>query len=428
MSRPEIKQIEKIDFPSYEKIALSNNIEVSMLKAPSPDIIKMDIVLDAGRYYEKAKAVAKTTANLINDGTRTMTSKQIAEKIDYYGATLNMGANMDTAEIHLYCLSKYFDRLLPLVRDILTLATFPEDELEKYKKRNIEKLNIELSKNEVLSYRYFTEKLFGFDHPYGYNTEVEDYQNIRREQLLSHYNEYYGAGNMKIFITGNLDDQKLRILDTYLGSLNKNASKTAFDIKYDKNTGTGQYVFEGKGEYQAAIKIGRPMFTREHPDYPAMYVLNTIVGGYFGSRLNANIRESKGFTYGIYSSLDMMRHDGYFMIATEVGRQYTQDTLAEIYKELEVLQNEPVSEDELQLVKNYIKGNFLSMINGHINTIRLIKTIETAGLGKDFFNTFIEKIDSITPARLLEAAKKYFAFDSLTGVLVTPQKKTFPLP
>jgi len=420
MNKPVINNIEKIDFPRYEKVSLSNGIPVFLLKAATPDIIKMDVVINAGRYYEKANAVAKTTANLINEGTKTMNSRQIAEKIDYYGATLNTGANMDTAEIHLYSLAKYFDKILPLVQDMLVNATFPEEELEKYKKRNIDKLKIELSKNEVLSYRYFTEKLYGSSHPYGYNTGIPDYRKIERGQLIDHYIQYYGAENIEIFITGNIDDSTLKVLDKYLGTLSRRAENIAAKRKYIKTGESGKFVFEGKGEYQTAIKIGKSLFNRSHPDYPAMYVLNTVLGGYFGSRLNVNLREQKGYTYGIYSSLDMMRHDGYFMIATEVGKQYTEDTIAEIYKELYALQNNPVGEDELQLVKNYIKGSFLSMINGHLNTIRLIKTIETAGLGRDFFIDFIDEVDTITASRLMNIARKYFDISTLTEVSVLP--------
>ena len=420
--KPEINKIKTVDFPAYHKISLSNGIEVSMLKVATPDIIKMDIVVNAGRYYEKDKAVAKATVNLINEGTVNMSSKEIAEKIDYYGATLNTGTNMDTSELQLFCLAKYFDDIIPLIHDILTQASFPTDEIEKYKKRNIEKLKIELSKNEVLSYRYFTEKLYGKNHPYGYNTEIRDYQRITKAQLVSHYEKFYGAENIKIFITGNIDNDKIKTLDKYLGSI-KRKNNTITEIKkFNKANETGKYRYSGKGEYQTALKIGRTLFNRSHPDYPAIYLLNTVLGGYFGSRLNTNLRENKGYTYGIYSSLDMMRHDGYFMIATEVGKHHTQATINEIYKEMSALQNNLIPENELELVKNYIKGNFLSLINGQLNTIKLIKTIETANLKSEFLTDFIDKIDNITAIELKATAKKYLNAEDMTEVLVTPHK------
>lgn len=415
---PAINEVKKFKIPDYDIYYLDNGIPCYILKIDDPDIIKLEIIYNAGRIYEKYRAIAKSTASLLKEGTSNMSSSKIAETIDYYGASISTGANMDTSVIQLYALGKYFDKLIPVIHEIVTEAVFPEDEIEKFKRRNIDSLKIELSKNEVLAYRHFTEKIFGKEHPYGYNTTKEDYLNISREKLLDHFHSFFIPDNMKIFMTGKIDKEKLDILNKTFGSIPVDTNDHKNKIIPVANSQTGKFKYENKRIHQTSIRIGKRLFNRNHPDYPGMYFLNTILGGYFGSRLSENIREDKGYTYGIYSTIDMMLKDGYFMISTDVGNEYLENTLKEIYKEIDLLRTTPVSDEEMQLVKNYIKGNFLSMVNGPLHSINLIKTIQLSGLNNNFFTDFLREIDNIDTKQVMNFAKKYLDPDSFTEVLV----------
>ncbi len=417
MNLPVIKEIKKFYIPDYQTIFLNNGISCHILNVPDSEVIKMEVVFDAGRFYEKKHGVAKTTASLLKEGTEKYSSKEIAENIDFYGASLSTSATMDISLLQLYTLEKYFDNIMPIAHDIITEPSFNESELEKYKRRNIENLKIELSKNEVLAYRHLTEKIYGDNHPYGYNTQKEDYENIVRSDLIDHFTTNITAQKTQIFITGNINDGKVKTLNKYFCYLeNKNGLKEK-DISFDTGK-TGSFTYSNNRQHQTSIRIGRRLFNRSHEDYPGMYLLNTILGGYFGSRLNANIREDKGYTYGIYSMIDMMIKDGYFMISTDVGNEYLDNTLKEIHKEIDILKTEPVSGEELHLVKNYIKGNFLSMVNGPLHSSNLIKTIELSGLGKSFYSEFLNKIDSIDSNVIIDLANKYLQKESLTEIIV----------
>ncbi|HHB52377.1 MAG TPA: insulinase family protein, partial [Saprospiraceae bacterium] len=165
MNLPVIKEIKKFYIPDYQTIFLNNGISCHILNVPDSEVIKMEVVFDAGRFYEKKHGVAKTTASLLKEGTEKYSSKEIAENIDFYGASLSTSATMDISLLQLYTLEKYFDNIMPIVHDIITEPSFNESELEKYKRRNIENLKIELSKNEVLAYRHLTEKIYGDNHP-----------------------------------------------------------------------------------------------------------------------------------------------------------------------------------------------------------------------------------------------------------------------
>ncbi|MGE5357007.1 MAG: M16 family metallopeptidase [Deltaproteobacteria bacterium] len=415
---PKLTEPARFKLPAYEKLHLDNGIPVSILQADDPDVVKMEIVFDAGRYFESDRAVAKVTASTIKEGAGTMSSAQIAEKIDYYGANLSTGADMDTAFIQTHFLGKYFEEILRIVRNIIIDPTFTDQEIQKYKTRQIERLKNDLAKNEILAYRYFTEHLFGQDHPYGYSTKPEDYSKVDRQMVVSHYNDRFIANNCRILITGNISGERLELLNNFLGKEIKINTQLQQKEDIPVTVSPGRFRYENDRMYQTAIRIGKRMFNRHHSDYPAMYLLNTILGGYFGARLSSNIREDKGYTYGIYSAMDMMRRDGYFVVSTDVGNEYLESTIYEIYKELEKLRNELVPEDELKLVRNYIKGYMLSMINGNINTLSLIKTIELSQLDRDYFTWFVDKISEVTPDQLLVIANNHLPADEITEVLV----------
>ena len=420
---PAVHQVSTFKIPEYKTITLDNGIPVHILQAPEPDVVRIDVVFNAGRIYERDRAIAKTTAVLLREGTKKMTSAQIAKSLDFFGASLTSDASMDTATVQIHCMGKYFEEVLTILDDVLRNPAFPDDELSKFKIRILEKLEVELSKNEVLAYRHFTEKIFGVDHPYGYNTMPEDYKAITANQLVEHHQNNYTTNKCKIFITGNIDENKIKLINETLGHLD-NGPLTINKVDYEKPLKTvGISKYDTERIHQTAIRIGRRLFSRDHEDYAGMYFLNTILGGYFGSRLSSNIREDKGYTYGIYSTIDMMIRDGYFMISTDVGSQYLEDTLRETYKEINILKTVRVEEEELQLVKNYIKGNFLSLINGNLNSLNIIKTVELAGLNKSFYTDFVDEISNIDADILIALANKYLNKEGFVEIQVGDIKK-----
>lgn len=417
-SQPEIHEIEKFVLPSYERRSLDNGIPIYVLHSSEPDIFKLEIIFKAGRYYESEKAVAKITAGLLKEGSLNFSSAEIARRIDFLGASVVTGSGMDYAFIQAHFLGKYFNELIDIISEFTFHPVFDERELSKFKNRQIERLKVELSKNEVLAYRYLTEHIYGKDHPYGYSTEIQDYNFVTRQKVLDHYTKYYNSDQCTIFITGNLSDERYRVINDTFGLMKKSGFSISDNIYKTNIPQTGKFVYENDRMFQSSIRLGKKIFNRHHPDYPALYLLNTILGGYFGARLSSNIREDKGYTYGIYSALEMMEQDGYFLISTDVGNEYVEQTLIEIYKELKALREKKVSSKELKLVKNYIKGYMLSAINGNFNTLNLIKIIELAELRSDYFTKFIDKISSFTSANLIETANKYLIEDDMTVVLV----------
>lgn len=414
---PAIQKVVDLKLPLPNIHTLDNGIPVYEIQMGTQDIVKLEILFHAGRPYEKKKLVARATAALLKEGTTTMSSAEIAEQIDFYGGTLNIPINLDTSNIVLYSLTKHFKKLLPIVADMVSNPIFPKEELNAFCERNIQNLAVDLTRGDVVAYRKITEFIFSEHHPYGYNSSEKRYRALTREDLLEHFQDNYHAGNCRILISGKTTEQHIDLLNTYFGKVlpKKEVKKISFvqDFPIPK-----QVKIPHVESVQTAIRIGCKTFNRNQADFNGLYILNTILGGYFGSRLMNNIREDKGYTYNIFSSLDAMRHDGYFYIGTEVGNEFTEKTLIEIYREITRLQEELVEEEELNMVKNYLLGNMLTMLDGPFNIADIIKTYVSEDLPITDFNLLTETIKNITAEELKELAIKYLQPENMWEVIV----------
>jgi len=421
---PPIHPISNLILPTPYVYELDNGISVYEISGGTQDIIKLELVFKAGRPVEHKPMVARMTAGLLKEGTLHQQAADIAELMDYYGGSLSVPFNLDTANVVLYSLTKHFDKLLPLVAEILTEAIFPEHELASFISRNQQSLLVELSKTDVIAYRKITENIFGTHHAYGYNSTVAGYESVGREDLLTHYQKHYHANNCTIFVSGKLNATTRNLLNQYLGRLLPKGEVVAPHLPAI-DTQPAKTFIEHPNSVQTAIRIGRRLFNRQHPDYPAMHVLNTILGGYFGSRLMSNIREEQGYTYNIYSSIDAMLYDGYFYIGTEVGNEFYTQTLDEIYKEVQLLLTDLATEEEMEMVKNYLLGTLLLGLDGPFNTAEVAKTLILDNLPLDYFNTLTETVKTITPDQLQAMARKYLNVDEMWEISVgekTPVK------
>jgi len=414
---PRIREVKNLVVPPPEIWYLSNGIPVYETNLGTQDILKLELVFFAGRPFERKKLASRSAAAMLREGTMRHTSAELAEVIDYYGGTLTMPISMDMAGVQLYSLTKYFDKLLPLVGEMLSEPLFPQEEIDSFIVRNKQRLQVDLSKNDFVAYRKFTELLYGEHHPYGYNSYPETYEAITRDDLVTHHRENYSSGNCMIFLSGRTNEAVRRLLDEQLGqAIPKGERKQAPSFMVNL---APQIRHEPMQEMvQKAVRIGCHLFNRQHPDYNGMYVLNTILGGYFGSRLMTNIREEKGYTYNIYSSHEAMLYGGYFYVGTEVGNEFVEKTVQEIYVEMDKLQQDLVDDDEMEMVKNYLLGTLLTNLDGPFNIAEVIKTFLSEGVELSAFEELASDIKHITAEEVRELARKYFSKKDMWEVIV----------
>ncbi|MBO9593801.1 MAG: insulinase family protein [Niabella sp.] len=402
----------------YQKYILKNGVEVYAVDAGTEEVLQVEWVFDAGNWYETKNLQAAVTNHLLKNGTESRSAYEINEYFDYYGAYLNRNCYAETATISLHCLTKHITELLPAVKDIIAGSTLPQKEMEIAVQNMKQKLDVNLKKSSFVAGRLIDVYLFGAHHPYGRFSRHEDFDGLTREDLLAFYDTYYRNGSLKIFIAGRLPEQVGPLLDRYFGDLpNSPVKNQVFDV--EPSAEKKHTVINDDKNNQGSIRIARPFFNRHHPDFLKCQVLNIVFGGYFGSRLMANIREEKGYTYGIHSYLLNNRYDNGWMISTEAGRAVSAAAIEEVYKEMAVLREEPVDAEELLLVKNFMMGSILGDLDGPFHIIARWKNIILNGVSDDFFERSIQNIKTITAADLQEMANKYLhpeAFYELTVV------------
>ena len=392
------------------KVISNNEMPVYWLNAGTQDVVQIEWIFKAGLWQESQTALAQAVASLLKNGTKNYTALQLNESLEFYGAAFNVSANNDYTVITLHTLTKHLAALLPVVKEIIAEATFPEEELQIYKQNAQQRLNLNLRKSDFVANRHIDAYLFGRQHPYGKYTEAVDILALNSEALRSFHREYYHSGNCILLAAGKIDESHIALINTFFGNEAWGAADTPMQEKQYTIAPAAEKKYRitnDENGVQGAVRIARDFPNRKHPDFSPMIVLNTIFGGYFGSRLMANIREEKGFTYGISSQIYNYKNEGALLIATEAGKDVCEQTVAEVYKEMDLLCHELVDDEELLLVKNYLLGSILGDLDGPFSIMQRWKNMILNELPFDQFEKNIEVYKSITPQQLQELARKY---------------------
>lgn len=391
-----------------ERYVLDNKTPVYAIHAGAQDVVMVEWVFYAGNWYESKNIVAGTTNFLLKNGTQKRNAYSINEYFEFYGAYLNRSCYNETATITLHCLTKHLHELLPVVAEIITESIFPEEELAICKQNQKQRLQVNLKKCDFVANRLIDEYVFGFHHPYGKYTSTIDYDALQREELKAFHEQFYKNGTCMVFAAGKLPANLDQQLNQVFGKLPLN-SQPLPDMQYPVVSAVEKkYRIMNDAEgVQGAIRLAQPFFNRHHPDFPKVQVLNNIFGGFFGSRLMSNIREDKGYTYGIHSYLQNHIHHSAWMISTEAGRDVCEATIAEVYHEMERLRNEPIGKEELDLVRNYMMGSLLGDLDGPFQIIGRWKTYILNGLDEQYFYKSIETIRTVSSGELQILAKQY---------------------
>src|SRR5450631_3114228 len=410
-SAPEITDAIKfqLNLPPHRKISLRNGVDTYLVDMGTVDTLMMSMVFYSGNCYETENGVAAATNFMLKSGTRSKTAYEINDFFEYFGAYLNRQSGHETAELTIHCMKKHFAELLPVISELVADSVFPEDELDIYKKNMQQRLQVNLRKNDFVAGRFIDSYLFGADHPYGRFSSLEGYSALNIEAIKEFYKKHYLAGRCVIFIAGPLPEGVESLIDTHLGTLplrGSSASESepmiiipAKEKKYR--------ITNDPDSVQGAIRIARNFPNRHHPDFQKMQVLNNIFGGFFGSRLMANIREDKGYTYGVHSYLVNLIQESSFMISTEAGKDVSEATIREVYLEMKKLCDEPIKDEELKISKNFMIGTLLGDLDGPFQVAGRWKSLILNGLNDEYFYHGIEIIKNIRPAELQELANKY---------------------
>jgi zinc protease len=366
------KIVDAVDFnlklKPYTKYILKNGVEVYAIDAGAEEVMMVEWVYYAGDWYEEKNLVAATTNFLLKNGTAAKTAFQINEHFEYYGAYLNRAAYNEIMQ---------------------------------------QRLSVNLLKCDFVAHRLIDAYLYGEQHPYGRFSRFEDYELLTRDQVIAFYKKYYQQGKFIIFVAGKLPQNLEELLNKNFGDLaNNKIGSLNYSIKpaVEKK----QRVANDPNGVQGAIRIARSFPNRHHPDFLKFQVLNSLFGGFFGSRLMTNIREDKGYTYGVHSYIQNHIQDSAWLISTEAGRDVCEPAIQEVYHEMKKLRDELVDEEELLLVRNYMMGSILGDLDGPFQIIARWKNIILNDLDEKYFYNSINTIKTVTAEELKQLAEKYF--------------------
>ncbi len=414
---PKPADFEMLRLSTPEKITLDNGTSAYLIHDKNQEVTRLDLVFDAGTSFQDQKLQASAVNDLLAEGTRHYSSFQIAEILDFHGAYTDYFLTKDTAGITLFGLTKYYDRLLPLMGELIMEAVFPEEELAIYTDRKRQEYQVNIQKVSFLASQAFNKLLFGEKSAYGQIAEAKDFGKLTRNSLLDFYQRRYR--DFYVIVSGKVDKTVLQILNRIMGAFPKPTQQPeALNRDFVLPEAKHSLFIEKENALQSALRTGALSIAHLHPDFPGLNLLNTVLGGYFGSRLMSSVREEKGYTYGIFSMLKNYRHASIFGIATEVNARHTSAALQEIKFQMRRLCEEKVGEDELKTVKNYVYGSYLRNFDGAFQLAERYRNSAELKIPFSFYKESLEQMMKLTPDDLLVLAGKYLNPDNMKTLVV----------
>lgn len=414
---PEFKIPEHIDFPKPLQRTLRNGVHLYFIPTLEIGAVKLELVADSPGILGRTekKLVSYFTLHMLLEGTNTKPSAKLDEFFDTYATEVEVISTFEHQGLSLLTTLKHFHKVLPLFRELLTEAIFPEKELAKRKSQKSLSLNILREKTGNRASQLFRKGLFGVEHAFGQIAEEEDVDSIDRTDLIDFYQNHLWC-NTEIFLTGNLSEVELDLIEKLLGDL---PVHQAIPAPHRFGNKANQRIIENRDNaLQSSIRLGCHLISKSHPDYFGLWAFNVFLGGYFGSRLIKNIREDKGHTYGIYSSIGSLKTADYWVVMADVIKENREDVIEEIYKEIYKLQHEPIPVAELETVRNYLVGNLLSNFSSSFELISRFKSVHQAGLNLDFYKQQLDFIKSFQAEGIQKIGQKYLSPEYMVEVIV----------
>ena len=397
---------------------LPNGNSLCLFPSDGTEILKVDFTFEAGAAYQPKFCVAQAANKLFTEGSKLHTAQQIAEFLDFRGVALDRAADTATANLSLFCLQKYAADLFPLLREIFDSPVFPAEEFQHHVAQRKHAYLSSMQKTKHVAYLAFSKALYGAEHPYGMSASLEDIDRFTLDDVRQFYAQRYRLSNAQVILAGACSPQVVSLFEQSFGDLPAAQPQPVWQPQPFQPSAERRIQCPMPNAVQSSLRIGRTLpLSWDDPDYARFMVLNTILGGYFGSRLMSNIREDKGYTYGIYSQTKIMRGAIEFFISADVSAEATQPAINEVFNEIARLQNEPVPPDELQTVVRYMRGDYLRSIDGILEISERYRQMAANGITEQFAANYFQALDTITPQQIVQLARRFLAPADLTVVV-----------
>ena len=410
--QPPVTPFGALSMPQPRIDRLNNGIELFIVDKGDQEVCRLDILFEGGRYAATTPAIADMTGPMLRKGIPGMDAEAIAEHLDYYGAWIQTATTQHYSAISLFSLNRNLDKVLPLIASMITAPSMPQKSFDVLRQQRIQQLEINRQKVSFLAAEAFNTLLFGASHPYARTTSAQDLQSITIHDLQQYHINHYLNTGIRILLSGRISDKVLELVHRHFDNLSP-AYTPPVTVDPIAPEATHTSFIHRPAALQSGIRMGLPVIGSNHPDYPLLTMLNLVLGGYFGSRLMTNIREEKGYTYGISSHIVSMRKGAYFTIVTETGTQYTQPLIEEVRNEMLQLCNNPIPHDELETARNYLQGRRARALDSPFSMSDYFVSSIISGTPLNYFNTEDEIIRTATADDLLRVARTHLHPDNL---------------
>jgi predicted Zn-dependent peptidase len=414
---PKVWGVDRVEYIEPSQHHLKNGAELFVMNSGDQEVVKIDFSFKAGSWYGKSRLDSTMTASMLQEGTTHHKASEIANLFDFYGAQFSSASSYDNNYISLLSLKKYLPQLLPMVSEIIREASFPEEEFEILRHKKKQRAIVDADRVGLIAQKSFLRNLFGEGHPYAPVASPESYDYITLEGVKSHFKSFYLPERMTITASGFVDSAVIQLIEENF-SASWGISNPFENLNNHRLPIAEKNIFiEKNGANQNAVTIGKLFPTQNHPDFPGIKLLCTILGGYFGSRLMSNIREDKGYTYSINASPISFLHNGVFLVFAEVKTDKTEATVTEVFNEITKLSEELIKEEELIPIQNYMLGRILEDFDGPFSRAHTFASLRESNLDFGYYNRLINTIKTATPFEIRELSRKYLTSESMSTII-----------
>jgi zinc protease len=420
---PEAGKPKGFSVPAPHRFTLDNGMAVTLVEYGTLPKVTVRLAVRTGNIDEKAGEVwlSDVMGDLLSQGTETRTAAQIAEAAARMGGEVNVSVGEDRTDLSGDVLSEFGPEMATLIADVAMHPKFPESELSRLKGDRQRQLSIAKSQPQQMASEKFRALLYG-DHPYGRLFPSEEMlKGFTIEQVRTFYDANFGAARAHLYAAGKFDGKAMEAAIRKGFSGWKRGSAPSVNLPKPRNEHRVETV-DRPGAVQSTIYLGMPVTDPSSPDWVSLGVMNSLLGGSFGSRITSNIREQKGYTYSPNSQVSTRYRDGYWVETADVTTKDTGASLKEILAEIKRLQGEPPSAQELKGIQNYLAGTFVLQNSSRAGIIAQLAFVDLHGLPADYLNTYVSRVYAVTPADVQQMASKYIQSDKATIVVVGDKK------
>lgn len=410
---PPVHEMHHLQLPVPQVEKLANGIDFYLLKGGSQEVLQLSFTWQGGTYEARVPAIAKLTAQLMPEGTTTRTGAQISEELDFHGTILRIVSEHHTTTLTVSALSNMVSDVLPIIEDVICNPVFDTNKFETFKDMEVQNLLLAQSKVSVLASEALDSLIKGRSHPAAKVPTVDEVQSITVDDIKDFYGRLVTTDKCMAFLSGNFTDEICAKVKEMAESLPRRADAMEMVVVPFSPEVPQTVTVDKPDAVQAAINIGIPAPSRSHPDYIPLRFATMALGGYFGSRLMKNIREDKGYTYGITSFLLGNRGGSYITVAAETDKSYVVDVIREIKKEINVLATVPMDRDELMRLRQHISVSLMEILDSPFAIMEHYKVIKSVGLPEGYFEHQVECVKNLSPEMVMEMAQKYMLADEM---------------